>query len=83
MTFIANLGAIEVLCRFKSVLEGKAGKKIPDSLRPKLFEFFSANNFVLSDREKNNNGPLKRGVIADLTLLTPLAISQKSETPQF
>ena len=61
------------------VLEGKAGKEIPESSRLEYLEKFSANSFALSDAEDNTSGPLNRGGIADLSLLkTILAICQKS-----
>ena len=78
MTFLTILGATEILCSFKLVLEGKAGKEIPESSRLEFLEKFSANNFALSDAEDNTSGPLNRGGIADLPLLrTLLAIHQK------
>ena len=83
MTFLTILVVREV-CSFRLVLEGKAGKEIPESLRLELLEKFSASNFALSDTEDNNSGPLNRGGIADLPLLrTLLAICQKSQEPSF
>ena len=79
MTFLIMLGATEILCNFRLVLEGKTGKEIPESSRLEFLEKFSANNFALSDAEDNTSGPLNRGGIADLPLLrTLLAICQKS-----
>ena len=79
MTFLTILGVTEILCSFKSVLEGKTGKEIPESSTLEFLEKFSANNFVLSDGEDNTSGPLNRGSIADLpSLRTLLAIRQKS-----
>ena len=79
MTFLTILGVAEILCSFKSVLEGKTGKEIPESSRLEFTEKFSANDFALSDAEDNTSEPLKRGVIGDLPLLrTLLAIHQKS-----
>ena len=72
MTFLTILGIIEILCSFRLVLEGKAGKEIPESLRLEFIEKFSANNFALSDAEDNTSGPLNRGGIADLPLLRTL-----------
>ena len=46
MTFLTILGVTEILCCFKLVLEGKAGKETPKSLRLEFKEKFSANNFV-------------------------------------
>ena len=78
------MGVTEILCSFKLVLEGKAGKEIPESSRLEFKEKFSANNFALSDAEDNTSRPLNRGGIADLPLLrTLLAIWQKSREPGF
>ena len=65
MTFLIILGVTEILCCFKLVLEGKAGKEIPESSRLEFLEKFSANNFALSDAEDNTYGPLNRGGMAD------------------
>ena len=71
-----------MLCSFKLVLEGKAGKEIPESSRLEFLEKFSANNFILSDAEENTSGSLNRGGIADLPLLrTVLEIFQTSREP--
>ena len=79
MTFVTILRVMKILCSFRLVPEGKAGKKIPASSRLEFSEKFSANNFALSDAEDNNSGPLNRGGIADLPLLRILlAIRQKS-----
>ena len=79
MTFLTNLGVMDILCSFRLVLKGKTGKEIPESSRLEFLEKFLANNFVLSDVEDNTSGPLNRGGIADLPLLrTLLAIRQKS-----
>ena len=84
MTFLTILGVTEILCSFKLVLEGKAGKEIPESSRLELLEKFSANNFALSDTKGNTSRPLNRGGIVDLPLLrTILAICQKSREPNF
>ena len=84
MTFLTILGIINILCCFRSVLEGKTGKEIPESSRFEFLEKFLANNFALSDAEGNTSGPLSRGDIADLPLLrTLLAICQKSREPSF
>ena len=84
MTFLTILGVAEILCSFRLVLEGKAGKEIPESSRLEFLEKFSANNFALSDAEDNTSGLLNRGGIADLPLLrTLLAIRQKSREPSF
>ena len=82
MTFLTILGVIEILCSFKLVLEGKTGKKIPESSRLELSEKFWANNFALSNAEGNTSGSLNRGDITDLPLLRTLsAIREKSREP--
>ena len=58
---------MEILCRFKLVLEGKTGKEIPKSSRLELLEMFLANNFGLPDAEGNTSRPLNRGGIAKFT----------------
>ena len=84
MTFWSILGAAEILCSFRLVLEGKRGKEIPESWRLEFLEKLPANNFALSDAEDNNSGPLNRGGIAALPLLrTLLAIRKKSPQPSF
>ena len=84
MTFLTILGVMEILCSFRLVLEGKAGKEIPESSRFELLEKFLANNFALSDAEDNTSGQLNRGGIADLPLFrTLLAIHQNSQEPSF
>ena len=49
------MGVTEILCSFKLVLEGKAGKEIPESSRLEFTEKFSANNFILSDAAHNTS----------------------------
>ena len=84
MTFLTILGVTEILCSFRLVLEGKAGKEIPESSRLEFLEKFSANNFTLSDAEDSTSGSLNRGSISDLPLLrTLLAIPQKYREPSF
>ena len=84
MAFLTIVRVTEILCSFKLVLEGKAGKEILESSRLEFLEKFSANNFALSDAEDNTSEPLNRGGIADLPLLkTLLAIHQKSREPSF
>ena len=83
MTFLTILEGMEIWCRFRLVLEGKAGKEIPEASRLELLEKFLANNFVLSDAEDNIPRLLYRGVKADLPLLrTLLAVCQKSREPK-
>ena len=78
MTFLTILEGMEILFSFRLVLEGKAGKEIPEASRLELLEKFLANNFVLSDAEENIPRLLYRGVKADL----PLAVCQKSRKPK-
>ena len=63
MTFLTILVYTEILCSFKLVLEGQAGKVIPESSRLEVLEKFSANNVALSDAEDNTSGSLNRGGI--------------------
>ena len=72
MTYLTILGAAEILCSFRLVLEGKTGKEIPESSRLEFLEKFSANSFALSDAEDNTSGLLNRGGITDLLLLGTL-----------
>ena len=84
MIFLTNLRVIEILCSFRLVLEGKAGKEIPESSRLEFLEKFLANDFFLSDAEDIFSRPLNREGIADLPLLrTLLAIHQKFLEPTF
>ena len=69
MNFLTILRVTEILCSFKSVLEGKTGKEIPVSSRLEFLERFSAKNFALSDAEDNTSRSVNRGGIADLPLL--------------
>ena len=72
MTFLTILGAIEILCSFSIVLEGKTDKEITQSSRLKFIEMFSGNNFALSDAEDSTSRLLNRRGIADLPLLRTL-----------
>ena len=85
MTFLTILGIMEILCNFRLVLEGKAGKEIPESSsRLEFLEKFPANHYALSDAEDNTSGSLNREGIADSPLLrTLLAIRQKSRQSSF
>ena len=77
MTFLTISVVRETLCSFKLILEGKTGKKIPESSTLEFFEKFFANDFALPDAE-DNSGLLNRRGIADLPLFrTLLAICQK------
>ena len=69
INFLTILGVIEILCSFRLVLEGKAGKEIPKSTRLQ----FLSNNFALSEAEDNTPRLLK-------ILLT---IYQKYQEPGF
>ena len=74
---------MEIWCSLRLVLDGKAGKGIPEPSRFEFLEEFLANNFALLDAEDNFSGPLNRGGVADLPLSrTLLAIRQKSR-PSF
>ena len=84
MTFLTILGGREILCSLRLVLEGKTGKKIPESSRLEFLEKFLANNFALSYVKDNTFGPFNRRGIAVLSLFrTLLAIRQKSREPSF
>ena len=77
MTFLTNLGVAELLCSFRLVLEGKAGKDILESIE--FLEKFLENNFALSSAEDNTSGPFNTRVMADSPLWrTLLAIRRKS-----
>ena len=82
MTFSTILLFPEMLCSFRLVLEGKAGKEMCESSRLEFFEKFSANNFALSDVEDNNSGLLNTGGLADLGLLRTLWQFAKSSVSQ-
>ena len=72
--FLLNLGVLWLLCSFRLVLKGKAGKEITESSRLELF----ANSFGSSEAEENTSDPSKRRGIADLPLVrTLLADSPK------
>ena len=84
MTFLTILGVTEMLCSFRLVLDGKTGKKIPESSRLEFLEKFLAKNVALPDAESTTSRPLNRGDIADLPLPgTLLAIRKKSREPSF
>ena len=80
MTFLTVLWVTEIICSFKLVLEGKAGKEIPESSRLEFIEKFSANNFASSDAEDETSwlslNRARRGIAELLTTL--FAIRQKS-----
>ena len=68
MTFLTKLGITWILCIFRLVLEGKAGKEIHESSWLGLFKKFAGYDFGLSDGEDNTFGPLNKKGIADLLL---------------
>ena len=72
MTFLTILAVTEILCSFKLVLGGKAGKEVPKPSRLEFLEKFSANYSASSDAESNISRPFNRGGIADSTLLRKL-----------
>ena len=72
ITFLTNLGATEILCSSRLILEGKACREISELLRMELLQKFLASNFPLSDSEDNTSRPLNRGGITDLALFRTL-----------
>ena len=68
MTFLTILGVTEILCSLRLILEGVAGKEVPESSSLEFLEKFLVKNFVLSDAEDSTAGPLNRGGIAKLRL---------------
>ena len=72
MNFLTILAVTEILCSFKLVLGGKAGKEVPKPSRLEFLEKFSANYSASSDAEGNISRPFNRGSIADSTLLRKL-----------
>ena len=62
MTLLTIVGITELICSFKLVLEGKAGKEIPEPSRLDFLEKFSANNFALPDAEDITSKLLNRGI---------------------
>ena len=75
------MGITEILGSFRLVLKGKTRNEIPGSSRLKFLEKFLANNFALSDAEKNTSATLG---VAYLPLLgTLLAIHQTSRESRF
>lgn len=67
------MGVIWMLCSFRLVLEGKAGKEIPQSSRFKFLEKIFAKTFAFSEAENNTLGLLNGRNIAVLLLLRPLS----------
>ena len=60
MTFLTILGLSEILCSFRLVLEGKRGKKIPESSKLEFLEKFLANNFAPLNTEDSTSKLLNR-----------------------
>ena len=84
MTFLTILGATEILCSYRLVLEGKTGKEMLKLSRLESLEKFLANKFDLTDPEGDTSRSLNRGGIADLALLrTLLAIQETFQQPSF
>ena len=79
MTFLTILKVTEILCIFRLVPEGKAGKEIPEFSILEFLGRFLRNNFALSDAEDKTSMSLNRRSIANLPLLrTLLPFPQKS-----
>ena len=67
MAFLTNLVVTEILCGFRLVLEGKAGKEAPlisRHIKIRVFRKVLANTFVSSDAEGSICRLLNRGGIA-------------------
>ena len=69
MAFLTILAVKKILCSFKLVLEGKAGKEIPESSRSDFLQKSSRKSFALSDAEDNASRRENKGDKADLPLL--------------
>ena len=83
MNVLAILGAMEALCSFELVLEGKTRKEIAESSRLEFLEKFLAKNVALSDAEDSSSGLLKKVSIADSLLLRILSNSPKVPRAKF
>ena len=84
MTFFNHLRSYRIPCSFILVLEGKAGKEMPENLRLKFLDKFLGSNFALIDAENNISRSLNRRGAEDLLLLRALlAICQKPREPSF
>ena len=55
--FLTLLGATEILCSFRLVLERETGKEVPKLSILEFLEKFSVNNLALSDAEDKISGP--------------------------
>ena len=82
MTFLTILGATEILCSFRLVLEETTGKKILDPSKLEFSKGFSKQS-CLSEAADNIYGSLNRGIPYLLLLSTLIAICQKSKKPSF
>ena len=83
MTVVTYLGVKWIFCCFRSVLEGKPGKEMPESWRLRFLETFSANNFTLSDTEHKISWE-SHYIVENLLLLTTLlAIRQTPGKQRF
>ena len=83
MTFLTNLGVIEMLCSLRLVLEEKTGKDISQSSRLEFLKKFLANNSTLSDAEDNTSGPLNSRGIVDLPFKNTISSSLKVTRTKF
>ena len=81
MIYLAILGATEILCSFRLVLEEKTGTQIPKSSRLRFLEKFLANNFALLDAEDSTSGLFNRGSIVELPLLEILLAEDNAFGP--
>ena len=57
------------MCSFRLVLEGKAGKDIPESAVLDFLKKILVNNFIVSDAENNAFMPLSKGIIVHFTFV--------------
>ena len=82
--FLIILWVTEIPCSFILVLEGKAGKGMPENLILKFLDKFLGSNFALIDGEDNIFRSLNRRGAEDFLLLRALlAICQKPREPSF
>ena len=57
INFLTILEVTKILCSFRLVLEGKAGKEISESSRLEFLKKVFVNNFAFSDTEDHTYGP--------------------------
>ena len=74
------LGVTYIFYSFRLVLEGKTGKEIHDSSRLEFLEKFFT---ILLYQMQNTSGPLNRGGIADLSLMSYVRFFFKSQKQSF